>query len=105
MRRLRILVVDDEPTIIKFLRANLEANGYETLAAMDGAQALQVVERELPDLIILDIMMPKIDGFEVLTLIRQRSNVRVEATWAWAKGHAWVSFKLLDKEVMPIEII
>ena len=58
MRRLRILIVDDEPTIVKFLRANLEANDFETLGATDGAEALQTIERELPDLLILDIMMP-----------------------------------------------
>ena len=50
MGRSRILVVDDEPAIIKLLRANLLGNGYEVLAAMDGAEALQTIERELPDL-------------------------------------------------------
>ena len=49
MGKKRVLIVDDELTIIKLLRANLEANGYETLVAMDGAEALQKVERELPD--------------------------------------------------------
>jgi CheY-like chemotaxis protein len=58
MRRSHILVVDDEPARIKLLRANLERNGYEVLAAMDGAEALQTIERELPDLVILDIIMP-----------------------------------------------
>ena len=73
----KILVVDDELAIIKFLRANLEANGYETLAASDGAEALQKVERELPDLIILDIMMPEIDGFEVCRRIREWSQIPI----------------------------
>jgi len=49
MGKKRVLIVDDELTIIKLLRANLEANGYETFVAMDGAEALQKVERELPD--------------------------------------------------------
>ncbi len=57
--------MDDELSIVKFLRANLESKGYKVLAAMDGAEALQTFEMELPDLVILDIMMPKIDGFEV----------------------------------------
>ena len=65
MRRHRVLIVDDELAIIKFLRANLEANGFEVLAAIDGAEALRVIETELPDFIILDIVMPKVDGFEV----------------------------------------
>ncbi len=71
MSKTRILVVDDELSIIKFLRANLEARGYEVLAAMDGAEALQTFEMELPDLVILDIMMPKTDGFEVCRRLRE----------------------------------
>ncbi len=77
MSKTRILVVDDELSIIKFLRANLEAEGYKVLAAMDGTEALQIFEMELPDLVILDIMMPGLGGFQVLDLIRQRSNVPV----------------------------
>jgi len=77
MRRLRILIVDDEPTIVKFLQANLEANGFETLVAMDGAEALQTIERELPDLLILDIMMPQMDGFEVCHRLREWSQIPI----------------------------
>ena len=77
MHRLRILVVDDELAIIKLLRANLQADGYEVLAAMDGAEALQIVERESPDLIILDIMMPKMDGFEVCRRLREWSQIPI----------------------------
>ena len=65
MRRTRILIVDDDLTIRKFVRANLEARDYETLMAADGAEALQVMEKELPDLVLLDIMMPHMDGFGV----------------------------------------
>lgn len=77
MHRLRILIVDDESTIVKFLRANLEANGFETLGAMDGAEALQTIERELPDLLILDIMMPQMDGFEVCRRLREWSQIPI----------------------------
>jgi len=77
MKKTRILVVDDELSIIKFLRANLEAKGYNVLAAMDGAQALQTFEMELPDLVVLDIMMPKMDGFEVCRRLREWSQVPV----------------------------
>ena len=71
MSKTRILIVDDELSIIKFLRANLQAKGYEVLAAMDGAEALQTFEMELPDLVILDIMMPKTNGFEVCRQLRE----------------------------------
>ena len=77
MSKTRILVVDDELSIIKFLRANLEAKGYEVLAAMDGAEALQTFEMELPDLVILDIMMPKMDGFEVCRRFREWSQTPI----------------------------
>jgi len=77
MRKTRILVVDDELSIIKFLRATLKAENYEALAAMDGAEALQTIEMELPDLVILDIMMPKVDGFEVCRRLREWSQIPI----------------------------
>jgi len=77
MSKTRILIVDDELSIIKFLRANLQAKGYEVLAAMDGAEALQTFEMELPDLVILDIMMPKTDGFEVCRQLREWSQTPI----------------------------
>ncbi len=77
MKKTRILVVDDELNIVKFLRANLEAKNYVVLAAMDGAEALQTFEMELPDLVILDIMMPKIDGFEVCRRLREWSQIPI----------------------------
>jgi DNA-binding response OmpR family regulator len=77
MRKVRILVADDEPAIRKFVRANLEARNYETLLAMDGSEACEIIERELPDLIILDIMMPKTDGFEVCRQVREWSKIPI----------------------------
>ena len=77
MKKTRILVVDDEPSIRKFLRANLEAKDYEVLTAMDGAEALRTIEMELPDLMILDIMMPKMDGFEVCRQLREWSQIPI----------------------------
>lgn len=77
MKKTRILVVDDELSILKYLRANLEAEGYEVLSAMDGAQALQTLEAELPDLVVLDIMMPEMDGLEVCRRLREWSQLPV----------------------------
>ncbi|MBA7697785.1 Transcriptional regulatory protein KdpE [subsurface metagenome] len=77
MHRPRVLIVDDDLTIIKFLRANLEASDYKTLTAMDGAEALQSIEMELPDLVILDIMMPRVDGFEVCQRLREWSQIPI----------------------------
>jgi two-component system KDP operon response regulator KdpE len=73
----RILIVDDDIAIAKFIRANLEAEGWQTIRAADGAEALEAVEKELPALVILDVMMPNIDGFEVLYRLRQWSQIPV----------------------------
>ena len=77
MRHPRILIVDDDIGIIKFLRANLKAEEYQTLTAMDGAEALETIERELPDLLILDLMLPKVDGFNILSQLRQWSEIPI----------------------------
>ena len=66
----KILVVDDEPRNVKILQIQLKARGYTIYTAADGLEALDVVEKEMPDLILLDINMPKMDGFEVVKQIR-----------------------------------
>ena len=66
----KILVVDDEPRNVKILQIQLKARGYTVYTAADGLEALEVVEKEMPDLILLDINMPKMDGFEVVKHIR-----------------------------------
>jgi len=77
MRCPRILIVDDDPLVLKFVRANLQSRDYEIFAAMDGVEALHIVEKELPDLVILDIMMPKMDGFEVCRRLREWSQIPI----------------------------
>jgi len=67
----RILLVDDDREIVDSMRVALEANGYETLIARDGNQGLALTERESPDLVILDMMMPKRSGFLVLEKLRR----------------------------------
>jgi two-component system KDP operon response regulator KdpE len=77
MKPTQILIVDDDPSIRKFVRANLEARNYGVLLAGDGEEGLQIVEKELPDLIILDIMMPQMDGFEVCRRVREWSQIPI----------------------------
>jgi two-component system KDP operon response regulator KdpE len=72
-----ILVVDDEPRMTRFIRMNLELEGYHVIEAHDGIQALDKVRTELPDLVVLDVMMPELDGFETLRMLREISNVPV----------------------------
>lgn len=65
----RILVVDDEPGIVDIAKANLEGFGYSVIPAYDGEEALKKVKEEMPDLVVLDILMPEMDGWEVLERI------------------------------------
>ena len=76
-RNLTILVVDDEPRLIDLIHLNLELEGFHVLEAANGYEALERLKEDLPDLIILDVMMPEMDGFETLKRIREVSNVPV----------------------------
>jgi two-component system KDP operon response regulator KdpE len=75
--RRKVLVVDDEPRMIRFIRLNLEHDGFEVYEASSGAEALNKIRDKLPDIILLDVMMPDLDGFETLRLVREISTVPV----------------------------
>lgn len=73
----KILIVDDEPSIIDVLRYNLQQARYDVVTAWDGEQALALARSEQPDLIILDLMLPKLDGIEVCRALRKESDVPI----------------------------
>ncbi|MBR4110626.1 MAG: response regulator transcription factor [Clostridia bacterium] len=73
----KVLIVDDEKAIVDILNHNLVREGYETAQAYDGEQAVELIEKEKPDLILLDVMLPKKDGFSVCKEVRQKSNVPI----------------------------
>ena len=73
----KILIVDDEPQIVEICRDYLKAAGYETVTASNGAQGLSLARREKPDLIVLDLMMPEMDGLDVTREIRRESDVPI----------------------------
>ena len=77
MKRFRILVVDDEERILNFLSAKLKASGYEVLTAPNGVKGLEQVQAQEPDLVVLDLLMPKMDGLEMLKQLRTFSPVPV----------------------------
>jgi len=77
MERRRILVVDDEERMVRFIRMNLEHDGFQVSEAFNGKQAIQKLRDVTPDLILLDVMMPDLDGFEVLETVREITNVPV----------------------------
>ncbi|MDR7416713.1 MAG: response regulator transcription factor [Armatimonadota bacterium] len=73
----RILVVDDEPHIVELVRYNLEQEGFEVRVAYDGQEALRLARAESPDLLILDLMLPYVDGLEVCRILRRESTVPI----------------------------
>ncbi|MBI1298968.1 response regulator [bacterium] len=73
----RIVVVDDEPRMVRFVKMNLDLEGYQTLEANDGFQALEKVREYQPDLVLLDVEMPGLDGFETLKRLREISEIPV----------------------------
>ena len=76
----KILIVDDEPSIIVALQFLMEQNGYQTLVAFSGEEAMETIAEHRPDLILLDIMLPVVDGFEVCQRVRENpewSNIRI----------------------------
>jgi DNA-binding response OmpR family regulator len=72
----RILAVDDSPTILEMIKAILLAGGYEVLTAADGQEALSTARAEKPDLILLDVMLPKLDGYRVCRLLKFDQNYK-----------------------------
>jgi two-component system response regulator VicR len=70
----KILIVDDEHTIVDILKYNLEKNGFETVCAFDGPEGLRLAREDDPDLILLDVMLPGMDGFQVCRTLREEGN-------------------------------
>ena len=66
----KILITEDSPTVLEILKSVLAEEGYEVIAAVDGKEALDLVKAEKPDLIILDVMLPKIDGYKVCRMLK-----------------------------------
>ncbi|MBS7298433.1 MAG: response regulator transcription factor [Eubacteriales bacterium] len=72
-----VLIVEDDPNIVDILKFNFEKEGYNILVAMDGATGLELAQTGNPDLILLDVMLPRMDGFEVCRKVREKSNVPI----------------------------
>ena len=73
----KILIVDDEERMLRFIRLNLEHDGFQVLEAIKGHEALDKMRTDMPDMILLDVMLPDLDGFEVLKMVREISNIPV----------------------------
>ena len=77
MKLFRVLLVDDEERILNFLNSKLKASGYDVLTAHDGVEALKLARDEEPYLVVLDIVMPRMDGFETIKQLRTFSTAPV----------------------------
>jgi two-component system, OmpR family, KDP operon response regulator KdpE len=73
----RALVVEDDPNIVDLIRSNLAVRGFDTVVSVDGLRALRLLETESPDIVLLDLMLPEVDGFELCRQIRERSSVAI----------------------------
>ena len=111
MKQFRVLIADDEPRILKFLEVKLKSSGYEVLTAANGAEALSVFQALEPDLVVLDVVMPDMDGFETLQHIRSMSSVPVlilsarEANTDKVKGLKMGADDYLAKPFNPDELV
>jgi two-component system alkaline phosphatase synthesis response regulator PhoP/two-component system response regulator VicR len=110
----KILACDDEKHIVRLVQVNLERQGYEVVTANDGKEALEKVESEHPDLLVLDVMMPYMDGFEVLQNLRRNpSTANIPVIMLTAKAQDADVFKgwqsgvdcYLTKPFNPMELI
>jgi two-component system alkaline phosphatase synthesis response regulator PhoP/two-component system response regulator VicR len=110
----KIMAVDDERHIVRLIQVNLERSGYQVITAFDGPEALKKVETERPDVIVLDVMMPKMDGFEVLKRLQANPETRnipvimltakaqdADVFRGWASGVS----AYLTKPFNPLELI
>ena len=77
MNKTKLLIVEDEPTLLETLKYNLIRQGYEVVTAADGVQALPTARAEKPDLVILDVMLPGLDGFEICRILRQEMSLPI----------------------------
>jgi DNA-binding response OmpR family regulator len=77
-KKTTIVTADDDPQLLRLVARNLEFEGYEVLMATDGQIALEQIERSLPDLVLLDVMMPRMDGFTVCQKVREFSTASRE---------------------------
>ena len=95
-KRKKILVVDNEPDFLEVIRIRLEAEGYEVITAANGKEALSKIKRENPDAVLLDILMPKLDGLQTLKRIRkQNKNLPVFMLTAFSNGKRFKQAKKL----------
>ena len=98
MGQKKILVVDDESQLVEMLQLRLEANGYEVISANNGEEGLEKAKTENPDLILLDVMMPKMNGYQVCTILKNDAQHNKIPIFLFS-GKEQVDFEKIGKKV------
>ncbi len=101
MDRHTILIVDDDSNVLELLRVNCVARGFDVITAGDGLEALRLVEQRMPELIILDVMMPEMDGWEVCKQVRDRYQDSIRIVMLTAKDTA--RDKIIGKNILKAD--
>jgi len=96
-----VLIVDDDPNVLELLRVNLRAQGYDVTAASNGTEALAAIERQTPRLMVLDVMMPEMDGWEVCKQVRDRFRDSVKIVMLTAKDTA--RDRIIGKDILKAD--
>jgi DNA-binding response OmpR family regulator len=101
MEQHSLLIVDDDPNVLELLRVNCAAQGYAVRTAVDGADAMRVVDEVRPELVILDVMMPEMDGWEVCKVIRDKYQRSIKILMLTAKDTA--RDKLIGRHILKAD--
>ena len=88
----KILVVDDDPYILMSLEFLMKKNGYDVMVARNGTEALDIVEKQIPDIVLLDIMMPDVDGYEICGHIRHTAKLKHTKVFSANSGKISINF-------------
>ncbi len=112
-RKIKILVIDDEPVLVKFLTKRLESQGYEVISACDGQEGFEKIKSEKPDLILSDILMPRMTGYDLLQKLKKETDgtEHIPVLIMTAKGSMreffsdWEIHSFMTKPMDPVELL
>ncbi len=99
----KILIVEDDLAMREIMQHKLTASGFTVLSAEDGKQGLEIIKSEVPDIVLLDLMMPELDGFGVLELLRKDSDVRISEMPVIVLSNLWSNIDILKAKSLKVK--